>query len=224
MYKELTNGSFFIQEIAYPSFMKKHIKKHSSFLQPMFEAISNSLEVTNGAEDCITIRLYFSKTLNSDKLEFLSLEIVDTGKGFTEENLNRLKCLFDESKGQNNLGTGRIQFLHFFYNTDIYSVFEENGKKYKRRIVLSQKFYQSNQHSVIWIGNKFEVEENTPTGSNITFYYPIDNDDKSKYDELSPQILKETVFIHYLSRFCLKKGNFQEFRFEQYINNVHDRI
>lgn len=223
MYKELTNGSFFIQEIAYPSLMKKHIKKHSSFLQPMFEAISNSLEVTNGAEDCITIRLYFAKTLKSDKLDFLSLEISDTGKGFTEDNLSRLKCLFDESKGQNNLGTGRIQYLHFFYNTDIYSIFEEGGKKYKRRIVLSQKFYLPNRHSVIWIGDKLEIEEDTPTGTSVSFYYPIDEDDKIKYNELSPQVIKESIFIHYLSRFCLKKGNFQEFKFEQYINNVHDK-
>lgn len=223
MYKELTNGSFFIQEIAYPSLMKKHIKKHSSFLQPMFEAISNSLEVTNGAEDCITIRLYFAKTLKSDKLDFLSLEISDTGKGFTEDNLSRLKCLFDESKGQNNLGTGRIQYLHFFYNTDIYSIFEEGGKKYKRRIVLSQKFYLPNRHSAIWIGDKLEIEEGTPTGTSVSFYYPIDEDDKIKYNELSPQVIKESISIHYLSRFCLKKGNFQEFKIEQYINNVHDK-
>lgn len=223
MYKELTNGSFFIQEIAYPSLMKKHIKKHSLFLQPIFEAISNSLEVTDGVEDCITIKLYFTKTLNTDKLNFLSFEIIDTGKGFTEDNLSRLKCLYDESKGLNNLGTGRIQYLHFFNDTDIYSVFEENGKKYKRRIVLSKRFYSSNRHSVLWIGDKHEIEEDTPTGTSVSFYYPIDVDDKSKYDELTPQILKEYVFIHYLSRFCLKKGNFQEFKFEQYINDIHDK-
>ena len=168
------------------------------------------------------MRLYFNKTLTTDKLDFLSLEVEDTGTGFTEENLKRLKCLFDESKGQNNLGTGRIQFLHFFDKTDIYSVFEENGKKYMRRIVLSQKFYNINQHSVIWIGDKSEIENSQSTGTKISFYYPINECDTIKYNELSPQMLKDSIFIHYLSRFCLKKGNFQEFKFEQYINGVHD--
>ena len=33
--------------IAYESMMKRQIKKHSSFIQPLFEAISNALE-SNG--------------------------------------------------------------------------------------------------------------------------------------------------------------------------------
>ena len=181
MYEKLENGSFFIQEISYPSLMKKHVKKHSLFLQPLFEAISNSLEVTDGAKDCIIIRLYFNKTLTTDKLDFLSLEVEDTGTGFTEENLKRLKCLFDESKGQNNLGTGRIQFLHFFDKTDIYSVVEENGKKYMRRIVLSQQSYNINKPSVIWIGDQSEIENSQSTGTTISFYSLINECDHIKY-------------------------------------------
>ena len=41
MYKELINGAFVPQDISYPTLMKKHVKKHSSYLQPIFEAISN---------------------------------------------------------------------------------------------------------------------------------------------------------------------------------------
>lgn len=63
------------------------------------------------------------------EFDFSSIDIIDTGVGFTEENLYRLKCLYNETKGYNNLGTGRVQYLHFFHNTDIHSVFEENGKK-----------------------------------------------------------------------------------------------
>lgn len=221
-YKELENGKFYEQDISYSTLMKKHIKKHSSYLQPIFEAISNSLEATSGSGDCITIRLNLSKTTYQGKFEFLSIDIMDTGKGFDDENLSRLKRLYDESKGQNNLGTGRIQFLHFFQNTDIYSVFEENGKKMKRRIILSKNFLASTlNRAVIWLGNKTE-EKNADIGTVVSFYYPIDDNDKTKYAELRTQQLKEYILVHYLSRFCLKKGNLQEFKIEQYINGVHD--
>lgn len=221
MYKELEGGVFLKQDISYPTLMKKHIKKHSSYLQPIFEAISNSLEVTNGAKDSIDVRMNYSKTLSSDKLDFLSIDIIDTGEGFNEKNLKRLERLYDESKGQNNFGTGRIQYLHFFNNTDIYSVYEEGGKKKQRRIVLSLNFYDSHD-SVIWVGNAIDVDIQTPTGTTLTFYYPLKEEDNKKYNELTPTQLKNEILIHYLSRFCLKKGDFQEFKIERYINEVHE--
>lgn len=221
MYKELKGGAFLKQDTSYPTLMKKHIKKHSSYLQPIFEAISNSLEVTNGAKDSIVVRMNYSKTLSSDKLDFLSIDIIDTGEGFNGKNLERLERLYDESKGQNNFGTGRIQYLHFFKNTDIYSVFEEGGKKKQRRIVLSSNFYDSH-YSVIWVGNAIDVDIQTPAGTTLTFYYPLNEEDNKKYNELNPTQLKNEILIHYLSRFCLKKGDFQEFKIELYINEVPD--
>ncbi|GAE84969.1 ATP-binding protein [Bacteroides reticulotermitis] len=223
-YKELRNGNYYEQDISYSTLMKKHIKKHSSYLQPIFEAISNSLEATNGLGDRITIRLNFSKTTYKGVFDFSSIDIIDTGTGFNDKNLSRLKCLYDESKGQNNLGTGRVQYLHFFHNTDIYSVFEEDGKTMKRRIVLSKKFLASSQNrAVIWLGDKIE-EKDASIGTVLSFYGPIDENDKTKYTGLRAQQLKEYILVHYLSRFCLKKGNLQEIKIEQYMNGVHDTV
>ena len=171
MYKELINGAFVPQDISYPTLMKKHVKKHSSYLQPIFEAISNSLEATSGKDDIITIRINKAKTLNQEQYSFLSIDIIDTGIGFNDDNFGRLRRLYDESKGQNNFGTGRVQYLHFFNNTDIYSVFEEEGLKYKRRIVLSKNFYAT-QKSVIWSSEKEVVDIDTPIGTMVSFYYP----------------------------------------------------
>lgn len=222
MYEELVNGMFVIQDIAYPSLMKKHVTKHASYLQPIFEAISNSLEVTKGSSDCIIIRLNVAKTLNSNKYDYQSIDVIDTGVGFNDENYERFKRLYDESKGQHNFGTGRVQYLHFFRNTDIYSVFEENGKKMKRRIVLSKEFYPLHK-SVIWSGTKIEVNDNTPTGSIVSFYFPIDNDDKIKYEEVTTEYLRDKILTHYLSRFCLNRENLQQIKIEYYINNSHDQ-
>lgn len=77
MYKELINGAFVPQDISYPTLMKKHVKKHSSYLQPIFEAISNSLEATSGKDDIITIRINKAKTLNQEQYSFLSIDIID---------------------------------------------------------------------------------------------------------------------------------------------------
>lgn len=73
MYKELVNGTFVPQDISYPTLMKKHVKKHSSYLQPIFEAISNSLEATSGKDDVITIRINKAKTLNHEQYSFCLL-------------------------------------------------------------------------------------------------------------------------------------------------------
>ena len=102
-------GKFLRQSISYPSLMKRHIKKHSSCMQPFFEAISNSLEATKGSGDTITVRIQMQPTTFPDKYSFLSLEVEDTGIGFNEENFERLQRLYDETKNCNNFGTGRIQ-------------------------------------------------------------------------------------------------------------------
>ena len=124
VFKEIQGGRYIPQSIDYPSMMKRHIRKHVSYMQPIYEAISNSLEVTEGENDIITIRTYLQPSTVEGKYLFLSIQIEDTGIGFNKENFERLQRLFDESKNCNNFGTGRIQFLHFFDKTDIYTVYE----------------------------------------------------------------------------------------------------
>lgn len=66
-------GKYLRQSISYPSLMRRHIKKHSSCMQPYFETISNSLEATKGVGDTITVRIQMQPTTNPDKYSFLSL-------------------------------------------------------------------------------------------------------------------------------------------------------
>lgn len=224
MYSQFENmegGHFLKQFIDYPSMMRRHIKKHSSYMQPFFEAISNSLEATCGSNDTITVRLQLRPTIIPDKYSFLSLEIEDTGIGFNDINFERLQRLYDETKNCNNFGTGRIQYLHFFDKTDIHSVYEEDGKKYLRRIVLSLKFYTSHK-GVIWYSDAKEVDYNQPCGTSVSFFYPLKDEDKEKYNELTVDDIYEKIYIHYLSRFCINKNNLQKIKIETYINEVKD--
>lgn len=207
------------QSIDYRSLMKRHIRKHHSYMQPIYEAISNAFEATKGLGDTITIRLRLSRAIA--KMDFLSLEIEDSGIGFNEVNFDRLQRLYDESKNNNNLGTGRIQFLHFFDKTDIYSVYEEKGKKYMRRIVLSANFYPLN-NAVIWASQPVEVEGTKVTGTSIAFFYPLDEADKNYYGNLSSEDIYNKILIHYLDKLCINKGNLQTINIETYINGEKD--
>ncbi len=210
---------FLKQDIYYPELLKK-IKKHTSYMQPIYEAISNAFEATVGADDSIVIRLNFSKSLISDVYEFVSFEIQDSGVGFNDANFYRFKNLYDNTKGYNNFGTGRLQFLHFFRYTIIDSYYQENDNFYHRKLFLSKYFFDANG-GVIWEDSE-KVDEAPFLGTNIIFTQPLESDDKDKYGQLSTEDVKLSVLTRYLSRLCVNRNNLQEIRFERYINDVLD--
>lgn len=224
MITDFSKGEFVKQTVSYESLMKRRVKKHASFFQPIFEAVSNALEATDGSRDKIVIRLKVSKSLMEDKYFFNSIEVEDTGCGFTKENLNRFFDLYNESKGYNNLGTGRIQFLHFFQQTEFHSVYYDEKEKKKKQVVicLSTKFIKK-KNTPIWVSYSEDVEENTPTGTIVCFFLPCDDKDKSSYEELNTDEVIDKVFTHYLGRLCLSKGNMQTIGVEYFINGVHDQ-
>ncbi len=220
MIKDYTKGRFVEQTFSYESLMKKRVKKHSSFLQPIFEAVSNSLEATKGKDDTIVIRLKVSKSSTPDKYEFNSIEIQDTGCGFNKENLDRFYHLFDESKNFNNLGSGRIQYLHFFTHTEIRSVYLENGKKKKRNLVLSVGFI-GKEKTPIWEGVEEDAMEEDSLGTSVELFLPRDEKDKENYENLTTEELHDKIFTHYLGKFCINKGNVQNIAIERYIYGAH---
>lgn len=223
MITDYSKGEFIKQTFSYESLMRRRVKKHASYFQPIFEALSNALEATKGKEDEIIIRLKVSKSLHEDKFYFNSIEIEDTGCGFTKDNLLRFYDLFNESKGFNNLGTGRIQFLHFFQHTEFHSVFidDENKKKKQMDICLSTKFI-AKEKTPIWASFPEDMPDDEPTGTKVTFFLPWDDKDRVSYEELTTDELYDKVFTHYLGRLCLSKGNMQTICIEFYINGAHD--
>lgn len=224
-YKAIDGDNFSVNSVAYPALMKKRIKRSTTFFQPLYEAFSNSLEATNGKENHITIILNRSKNpniLGEEMLTFVSLSILDDGEGFTEENFMRFERLFDDSKDKNNLGSGRVQFLHFFEHTLIDSTYKDVDGIYRhRRIDLSLNFYQ-NKKSVI----KSEVVkalEHQPLTS-VSFYYPnLDDTEKGKLNKLTAKEIKDVILKRYLYSFCLNRDNLQEITIMEYINGIPDK-
>lgn len=121
-----------------------------SFLQPMIEAISNSLEAH---AEHINVKLYTDKNntlVENNKI--YSYEIEDNGEGFTEENQNSFLTYMSEHKLKIGCkGVGRITWLKVFKrvnveshtkNQDILFIFDEDFSKEK--ILKEQK---NNKHT-----------------------------------------------------------------------------
>ena len=223
VYKEIneTEGAFHITDVSFPALMKKHISKHTTSFQPIYEAISNSFEATRDENDELIISLNFSQPGISGIRDLLSISVSDSGHGIKPDDLTRMKRLFDNSKGYNNLGSGRVQYLHFFNRTDIHTIFEDKGKKYEQRLVMSIGFYQ-NHHSVLWIGKPTEIDEKEMTGTTFTFSLLRDEKDKKDYNELSSEKLRDIIWSRYLGRFCLHAPHNPNIYIKEFIMGVHD--
>lgn len=222
-YIPLKDGIFSPNTVDYESLMRRRIKKASSHLQPIYEAFSNALEATEGKDNCITIELNHIKSHNifGEDYSYGSLSIIDDGSGFTDESFSRMERLYDESKNKNNLGSGRVQYLHFFKTTQIESIYQSNGIFKRRNIEFSKDFYDKHKsviRSTVSIYEESPVKQNT----RVTFFFPIDKEDSEKYAKLSCQEIKDAILKRYIYIFCMNRDNLQKICINHYINGVLD--
>ena len=119
----------------------KDIKSKTTSLTPVIEAVCNSIDAigsgrTDGIIDIIVKRSgQQSLKLDSTHIlsDIISIDIIDNGVGFTEENkdsFDTYRSGFKMSKG--GKGFGRFMYLKYFNHVSIESIFNEDGK-YKQR-------------------------------------------------------------------------------------------
>ncbi|MFQ9854701.1 MAG: hypothetical protein ACLRXN_19965 [Bacteroides caccae] len=223
-YSALENGIFSPNSVDYNSLMRRRIKKATNPLQPIFEAFSNSLEATKGLYNNIHIELYHIKDKNlfGEKFSFAAFSIVDDGEGFTPDSFLRFEKLYDESKNKNNLGSGRVQYLHFFKNTLIESIYFIEGEKHIRKIELSKEFYNKYGSVIRSIDENITSNNSVANSTRITFFYTLSEEDKVKYDQLTCGELKDAILKRYVNVFCLNRDNLQNIFIDHYINGIFD--
>lgn len=176
-------------------------KKSNDALMPIFEAITNSLEAIavkifeKNEEPIIKIVLDYSGTAEGPRnLEAATIE--DNGVGFTDENYSRFEEFINKSKGYNNRGTGRLQYLHRFEQIKVESVFV-GERKMKREIVL-------NPTSFITAHDVTHCEDNATSYSKVSMLRPIfSTKDNERYENLTAESLAEEIRQKYLLRFFL---------------------
>ena len=192
----------------------KRIKKSKNYLQPIFEALTNSFEaikMCNGCKREITISLNFRGTLfsNDNNVKNLqSISIIDTGIGFTDEEFDRLKNIYDESKGFANKGSGRLQFIYYFDEAIYESVYKNNQEEkdfLKRDFKLSKSKTYLEQHSILRYKDPLIKKDKKNSYTKLELKTLLDDNDKKLYSELTPNILKQEILHRYLEYFAANR-------------------
>lgn len=199
------------------------IKRSPLTLQPVFEAFTNALEAIkiksksqSNFKGKIEIKIHASE--KTDKTtEFKSLTIIDDGIGFNDEEYKRFNTFKDFTKGYKNLGSGRIQYAHYFDSTVIHSVYyDEEGKCKEREFIISKQENFLKKRAIVF--NKFcKDSQAVQSGTTVTFYDLLEN--STKYHELDAATLKESLLEKYIHYFCYNKSNLPEIKVEFYVQS-----
>lgn len=212
-----------VSGVYYPNSIRK-IKKADNKLQPIFEAITNSLEAIklddSESSGKITLKqkIYTDTFRNFENVEFL---LEDNGIGFTEKEFHRMENLNDNRKGFLNKGTGRIQLIHFFKMSVFKSVFRNSSSKTgfsERCFRLSKSENYLKQNSIIFFDYLKDVEANEPL-TELRLQSPLLDKDKKFYIELPLEDLKKQIVTHYLAYLCENRDSLPDIVFQQFIDN-----
>ncbi len=200
------------------------IKKSSTALQPIFEAFTNSLEAIklktkqdetfNKGE--IKIRINVNELIDNN-FEFNSCEIFDNGVGFDQTEFTRFNIFKDNTKGFKNLGSGRIQYAHFFEKTVIKSNFIKNNEFFEREFVISKSRPFLDKNAIV--KQRYIKSSNVKqTFSNLTFSNLLEN--SYVYHTLNDTILKRDLLKRYLHYFCFNSTKIPKIIIDFYVNNI----
>ncbi len=208
----------------------KSVTKSQNKLQPIFEAITNALESITilkrenpDSRAKIAIELHYTKTLFSDENgngEFDRIIIRDNGVGFDDENFGRVYIYKDNRKGFNNRGSGRLQYLHYFEKTKISSTYKFNNDFFQRNFILSkspQYIAIENNAIIYYIGTLPSEVKSLETS--VVFSGILDDKDKTYYESLQVQDLKEIILNRYMMTLCSQRNNLPEIKIEKYHNS-----
>ncbi len=183
------------------------IKKSKNALAPLLEALSNSIEAIHEKQNFATdekpeINITFNFTGLFEQEQTLSKIIVqDNGIGFNPRNYSRFETVWDKSKGYNNRGSGRIQFVHYFDSINVTSYYIEKGEHFKRSFSCSKNTFINSAH------NDPDPEKHN-SGSTITFHAGASrNRDQTYFDNIKIIEIVRDLKRHFMLRYYLALEN-----------------
>lgn len=214
--------------ISYRNEIKTIKKKTDVPLQPIYEAFMNSWEAIldrfsreNMHNGIISILLHkksniFSK--DTGKVEYDKIILADNGLGLDKSSYKRLEDLRDDSKRHSNLGTGRIQYLHFFNTTFMESVYRSTEGHRKRKVRLSKSDAFLSKNAIM----SLDVDEacnDDDIGTIISFVQPLDEKDGDYYASLGVNELKREIIRHFLSLLCENRDRLPQIVIKVFLDN-----
>lgn len=196
--------------------VKTAIEKLSNkvhFMQPVYEAISNSLEAY-----ATEIKLHFDVDesvldgITSKKIN--GFTIIDNGDGFTDENLDSFKRLWTTRKVNIGCkGVGRLTWLKVFSEVTIESVYDKKIVRIKFNREFDEKTHITVNEEPTLKSKNTKISFNNVTS---LFFDTRKNKDKqnSVFDDRANAILseiKESIEHHLLAKLFLLKRKGKEF-------------
>lgn len=211
---ELNDNSYLTPDGLHYKGALRDIKKVNDPFQPVYEAFTNALEAVGikGISDG-KINIVINVRKGTDNLPiFESLSVTDNGIGFNDTEFRRFNNFKEDTKGVKNLGSGRIQYVHAFDNSTFQSVFENNGKYFERKFIVSKRDSFLSKNAITFLEYTKVVSVNK-TGSTVTFKDLLDKSCKV-YDNLSAHDLKSLITRRYIQYFCYNKNSLPEITIE----------
>lgn len=204
----------------WPEILRKDVSKSGTLLQPIFEAFTNSIEAIRDRQKNdtshkgeIIIKIYSTETTVKDSFSFSSISIIDNGIGFNDEQFQRFNTFRDNRKNYKNLGSGRIQYVHYFDSTSVNSVFEEDGEFYEREFIVSKNSEFIKHNSLV--KHKFcKKIDSGKTETKVSFTSLLEK--SGVYDDLTDKALKKKLLERYIHYFCYNQNNLPKIKIEFY--------
>ncbi|WP_286151363.1 ATP-binding protein [Bacteroides acidifaciens] len=194
----------------------RDVRKSREALQPIYEALTNAFEAIkcridkdktfHSSNGSINIVIKAQATTDVDNPEFSSISIQDNGIGFNDEDFKRFNTYKDFTKGFSNLGSGRIQYVHYFDNTRIISVFREDELYYKREFTVSKRNEYLKAHNALVYHKICAKTDDENIGTLLIFNGLLEN--SKVYNDLTANILKYDIIKKYLSYLCKHRDTF----------------
>ena len=213
--------------IYYPAELKT-ITKHPDGLQPLYEAFTNSWEAIidkfgneNLSSGKIEVEFYVNEQTNLAKeteRSFVKIIVKDNGVGLDQDNLDRLETLRDPSKKHSNLGTGRVQFLHSFGQTEVSSIHKtDDGSFVQTDVTLSMSPIFMQNRAILRIDNQIPVDV-ADSSTTLVFLNPKEKNDEAFFSTILAGHFKTDLIRHFLARFCDNRNNLPEIHIRRYVN------
>jgi hypothetical protein len=217
------NNTYISGDGVYYEGVIRDVKRSKISLQPVYEAFTNSLEAirikenqNQGYKGKIEIKIFSTQNTDSS-FTFSKLQINDNGIGFDDKEFKRFNTYKDFTKGFKNLGSGRIQYTHYFDTTKIKSVYQANGSFREREFFVSKKDDYLKHNSITFHKSDIETKAKI-SGTTLTFEGLLDQT-RNIYHTLNASNLKDALLKRYIQYFCLNKENLPEINIEHFIFN-----
>ena len=181
----------------------ENIKSNTTIYTPIVELIVNSIqaiETNNNIQGEIKVvvkRSHHHQLEINDSMPFIeSIEVVDNGIGFTDENRNSFDTLYTDHKiEKGGKGFGRFTVLKYFEDLRVDSIYLDPSGSYKRR-----KFSMGKQNEIIVDENVTDSEANNSYNTSVSLISVKNNSLLDKKLLTIAKILVEKLLPYFITK------------------------